>query len=51
MDMLDIFASSGLEWVYTKAEDRFGRVAAWLVTATLMAAILAAVVAVMMAIL
>ena len=51
MDMLDIFALSGLEWVHDKVEDRFGRAAAWLVTTALIAAILGAVVAGLMTVL
>ncbi|HVJ72283.1 MAG TPA: hypothetical protein VM531_12380 [Sphingomicrobium sp.] len=50
MDILDIVALSGLEWVYDKVEDRHGRAAAWLVTLTLAAAMLAAIVAVVMAV-
>ena len=30
--MLDIFALSGLEWLYDRVEGRYGRAAAWLVT-------------------
>ena len=28
MDMLDVFAIFGLDWVYDKVEDRYGRAAA-----------------------
>ena len=45
--MLDIFALSGLEWVYDRVEDRFGRAAAWVVTITLALAILGIAVAVL----
>ena len=45
--MLDIFAVSGLEWVYDKMEDRYGRAATWLVTAGLAGIILAAIVAIL----
>jgi Na+/melibiose symporter-like transporter len=30
--MLDILALTGLEWLYDRVEDRYGRAAAWLVT-------------------
>jgi hypothetical protein len=29
MEMSDIFLIAGLEWIYDKIENRFGRVAAW----------------------
>ena len=45
--MLDIFAVSGLEWVYDKIEDRYGCAAAWLVTPGLAGIILAAIVAIL----
>ena len=51
MDMLDIFALSGLEWVYDKVQERFGRAAAFLVTGALMAAILGAIITVLKAVL
>ena len=35
MDMLDLFAESGLEWVYDRVEERYGRVVGWVVTMTL----------------
>jgi TRAP-type mannitol/chloroaromatic compound transport system permease small subunit len=47
MDMLDIVALCGLERVYDKTEDRFGRLAAWLVTTALAVSILAAIVAIL----
>ena len=49
--MLDIFALSGLEWVYDRVEDRFGRVAAWVVTMALALAVLGIAVAILLAIL
>jgi hypothetical protein len=49
MDMLDVAALSGLEWVYDKVEDRYGRLAAWLVTILIAFSILAAMVTVGMA--
>jgi len=42
MDMLDIAALCGLELVYDKVEDRYGRAAAWLVTIVLAFLVLAA---------
>src|SRR5260221_14703996 len=51
VDMLDIFALSGLEWVYDRVEDRFGRVAAWFVTMTLALAVLGIAAAVLIAVL
>jgi Na+/melibiose symporter-like transporter len=30
--MLDFVAVAGLEWLYDRVEDRYGRAAAWLVT-------------------
>lgn len=39
VDKLDIFALSGLEWGYDRVEDRFGRVAAWVVTMALALAV------------
>jgi hypothetical protein len=51
MEMMDIVAWCGLEWVYDKVEHRYGRAAAWLVTLTLGVAFLAACVAVLVAIL
>jgi hypothetical protein len=47
--MLDIFAVSGLEWVYDKVEDRYGRAAALLVTTALAFAILGAALALILA--
>jgi hypothetical protein len=38
--MLDVFAIFGLDWIYDKVEDRYGRAAAWIVTATLAVAIM-----------
>jgi Na+/proline symporter len=32
MDMLDVFAVFGLEWVTDKIEDRYGRTVAWCAT-------------------
>ena len=46
MDMLDIVALSGLEWVYDKVDDRYGRAAAWVVTTVLAFSVLAAMVTV-----
>jgi hypothetical protein len=48
--MLDIFALSGLEWVYDRVEDRYGRRAAWVVTMTLTLTILGVAVAVIIAV-
>lgn len=45
MDMMHFFLS-GLEWVYDTVEDRFGRAAAWIVTAALSAAFIAAMIAI-----
>jgi hypothetical protein len=47
MDMLDIFALSGLEWVYDKVERRYGRPAAWFVTIMLTVGLVAAVIAIL----
>jgi hypothetical protein len=44
MDMLDIVALLGLEWVFDKVEDRYGRAAAWIVTTGLAVAFLGAIV-------
>jgi hypothetical protein len=49
--MLDIFALSGLEWVYDRVADRHGRVVAWTVTVTLGLAILGIPVGVLIALL
>jgi hypothetical protein len=49
--MLDVFALSGLEWVFDKVVYRYGRVAAWVVTSALAVAILAIVIAVLIAVL
>jgi len=46
MDMLDGLALCGLDWVYDKVEDRYGRAAAWIVTTVLAFSILAAMVTV-----
>ena len=43
MEMGDIFAIAGLEWVYDQLEDRFGRRVAWIGTFLLSIASLAAV--------
>jgi hypothetical protein len=51
MDMLDIVAESGLEWIYDKVERRYGRAAAWLATLALAAAIVAIFVTVLVLIL
>jgi hypothetical protein len=45
--MLDIFALSGLEWVYDRVEDRHGRAAAWVATTTLALSILGVAVAIL----
>ena len=42
--MLDIFAESGLEWVFDRVERRYGRAAAWIATLALAGAIVAIVV-------
>ena len=42
---MDLVAQLGLEWIYDKVEDRFGRLAAWLATIGLAALILAAFIA------
>lgn len=49
--MLDIFALFGLEWVYDRVEDRFGRGAAWFVTIALALAVLGIAAAVLIAVL
>ena len=49
--MLDKVALCGLEWVYDKVEERYGRLAAWLVTISLAGAMLAVIVAVIVAVL
>jgi hypothetical protein len=38
--MSDIFPIFALDWVHDKVEDRDGRVAAWVVTATLALAVI-----------
>ena len=48
--MLDIAAEAGLEWVYDKVEERYGRAAAWVVTITLAGAMVAALVTLLVAI-
>ena len=48
--MLDIFAMSGLEWVYDKVEVHHGRPAAWIVTTTLALGILGIAVAAFIAV-
>lgn len=50
MDMLDVVALCGLEWVYDKVAERHGTVAAWVVTVSLAAIMLGAVIAVIIAI-
>ena len=47
--MLDIFGLSGLEWVYDRVEDLYGRLVAWVVTMILALATLAIAVAVVIA--
>jgi len=49
VDMLDILAFSGLEWVYDRVEDRFGKAAAWIVTLALALTILGIAAAVLVA--
>ena len=49
MNMLDLVAVCGLEWVYDKVEDRHGTAAAWLVTIALAAIMLGAIIAVIIA--
>ena len=51
METFDIFALSGLEWVYDRVERRHGRAVAFLVTLTLAVVIVASLVAVLIAIL
>ena len=51
MDTLDFFALSGLEWIYEKLEDRFGRAVAWVGTLVLALTLLGVGVAVLVAIL
>ena len=34
MDMLDLVAWMGLEWLYDSVEDRYGRAVAWLIIAS-----------------
>lgn len=41
--MLDVFALTGLGWVYEKVEKRFGPLIAWVVTAALALVTLAAI--------
>ena len=48
--MLDIFAQSGLEWVYDRVERRYGRAVAWLVTLALAGAMIAIAVTALVAI-
>lgn len=50
MDMLDVVALCGLEWVYDKVENRYGTAAAWIVTIALAALMLGAIIAVIIAI-
>ena len=45
MDMADIGILAGLEWIYDRVEERFGKLAAWAVTLGLTAAIVAVIVA------
>jgi hypothetical protein len=45
MDMADIGIFAVLEWIYDRVEQRFGKLAAWVVTLSLTAAIVAAIVA------
>jgi hypothetical protein len=45
MDNLDLVAQLGLEWISEKVEERFGRLAAWVVTLVLGLLILAAFIA------
>jgi hypothetical protein len=46
MDMMHVFSLTGLEWIYDKVEDRYGRVAAWVVTLAFTAAVIGVAVAV-----
>ena len=46
---MDVVALLGLEWIYDKVEDRYGRLAAWFVTIGLAALILGAVVVLIIA--
>jgi hypothetical protein len=50
MDMLDVVASCGLEWLYDKVEERYGTAAALLVTIALVALTLGAIIAAIIAI-
>ena len=45
MDMADIGVLAALEWIYDKVEQRFGKLAAWVVTLGLTAVIVAAIAA------
>ena len=44
MDMMDVFALSGLEWIFGKVEHHFGRAIAWFVTVALAALVVTAVI-------
>jgi hypothetical protein len=50
VDMLDILALTGLEWLYDRIEDRYGRRAAWLVTSALALAIIGVLVWILIAV-
>ena len=45
MGMAHIVILGALEWIYDKVEERFGKFVAWLVTLSLTAVIVAAIVA------
>ena len=51
MDMLDVLALTGLEWLYDRVEDRYGRAAAWLVTSATALALVGIIVWVLLALL
>lgn len=47
--MPDVIAQLGVEWIFHKVDERFGAVAAWLVTLSLFAMIVGAVIMVLKA--
>lgn len=48
--MLDILALSGLEWLYERVEDRYGRGAAWAITLTVGLSVIAILVWILIAV-
>ncbi len=49
MDMMDVVAACGLEWLYDKVEKRYGKAAAWCVTIFLTAVFVAVCVGIVLA--